>query len=70
MHVLEVLPPLIDTKMTEEINDPKKMTPEKVASLIIAGLNNGKEEVYPGIAKVANVMSRINFKRILKIVNA
>ena len=64
-----ILPPLVDTPMTENVQTDDKMDSEKVASLIISRIENKKEEVYPGIAKITNFMSEIAFKKISKIVN-
>lgn len=70
IHIMEVFPPLVDTPMTENIQSTDKMKPEKIASIIVSGINKEKKEIYPGIARLANLMNRISFKRISKIINA
>ncbi|RMA58022.1 SDR family oxidoreductase [Ulvibacter antarcticus] len=69
ISVIEVLPPLVDTDFTKDIVSNSKMNPEKVASDIINGLERKKKEIYPGVAKTANVMNLFFPKKIAKIVN-
>ena len=56
--------------MTESIDVSGKMDPEKVAKKIVLDIAKGKKEIYPGIAKTANKISKISFKRIIKIINS
>lgn len=69
IKVIEILPPLVNTPMTETIDSDAKMEVEKVASIIIRGIEKGKDEVYPGIAKRVNIASKFFFNTISRIVN-
>ena len=60
----------VDTPMTKELKSSDKMKPEKIAFIIISGMQRGKKEIYPGVARLANLMSIISFKRISKIINS
>lgn len=68
-NIVEVFPPLVDTSMTKDLKSTDKMNPEKVAAIIVSGIDKGKLEIYPGIARLANLMSKVAFKRISKIIN-
>ena len=70
INMLEVLPPLVNTPMTESFVSNDKMSPDDVAKSIVNGILKGKEEVYPGQAKLANLMSKVYFKKISNIINA
>jgi len=68
-QITEVLPPLVDTPLVATIDNADKMDSDKVASIIVKGMIKGKKEIYPGIAKVANLVSKISFSRIAKLIN-
>lgn len=51
VHVVEVLPPLVDTEMTEG-RGRGKITPEQVAAETLRGLARGRDEVYVGKTKL------------------
>lgn len=68
-QITEILPPLVDTSMTANIDNPSKMDSDKVASIIIEGIEKERLEVYPGVAKFANFMSKFLFNRIANVVN-
>jgi len=70
IQVVEVLPPIVDTPMTEDVKNNGKMSPEAVASTIISGIEKGKKEVYPGMSKVANFMTKVASNRIEALMNA
>lgn len=70
LNIIEVFPPLVDTPMTSDLRSTDKMKPEKVASIIISGIDKEKKDIYPGIARLANLMSKISFNRISKIINS
>ena len=70
IRVIEVLPPMVNTTMTSTLETNKKMEAKKVAEIIIKAIEKGNIEVYPGIAKMANVISKISFKRISSIINS
>ncbi len=50
VRVVEALPPMVDTEMTEglEMQGMKKMSPEKLAQSIYKRLNKGQLEIRPG----------------------
>jgi len=60
VSVFEVLPPMVDTEMTQSMNMPglKKIQPEKLAQIIISKLKNGKVEVRPGASNMMIKMYR------------
>lgn len=35
------------------------MAPEKIVEAVIKGLQNDKDEIYPGIAKLMRILSRL-----------
>ena len=70
MNIIEVFPPLVDTPMTKNLKSSDKMNPKKVASIIISDFKKGKTETYPGIARFANIMCKVSFKKISEIINA
>ncbi|MEL6560720.1 MAG: SDR family NAD(P)-dependent oxidoreductase [Bacteroidota bacterium] len=70
LTILEIFPPLVDTPMTKDLKSNDKMKPEKIAANIVSSVQRGKKEVYPGVARLANLMSIISFKRISKIINS
>ena len=67
-QITEVFPPLVDTPMTEGIDDTK-MDPDVVADKIIRGAERGRKEIYPGIASVANQLNRWWPAAIQKMIN-
>ena len=51
VHVLEALPPVVDTAMTAHMTN-SKMTPEACAAQIIAGMERGAAQVNVGMVKL------------------
>ena len=51
IHVLEAMPPLVDTAMTAG-RGSKKLSPEECARQIIAAMESGKDEANVGMVKV------------------
>jgi uncharacterized oxidoreductase len=51
VHVLEALPPVVDTAMTAHMTK-SKMTPEACAAQIIAGMERGAPQVNVGMVKL------------------
>lgn len=51
IHVIEALPPVVDTQMTADRNT-KKLPPEECARQIIAALENGHDEANVGMVKL------------------
>lgn len=51
IHVIEALPPVVDTQMTAD-RDMSKMPPEECARQIIAALENDRAEANVGMVKV------------------
>lgn len=70
IDIMEVLPPIVDTPMTETVDVNNKLSPDQVATSIIEGLDKNKKEVYPGMAKAANFMSKVLFSKIESLLNA
>jgi len=68
IKVYELMPPLVDTPLTEGV-DTKKMTPENVNKALIAALGTDKFEVRPGIAGIFYYLQRAFPKRALQILN-
>lgn len=58
IHVMEVLPPTVDTAMTREM-ETHKITPEAMAHAIMGGLEKGSDEVVIGQARVLRVLSTV-----------
>ena len=52
VKIFEALPPMIDTEMSKDIEMPgmKKISSEKLAKIIIKGLQNDKLEIRPGMS--------------------
>ena len=59
VRVIEVLPPLVATAMTEG-RGRKKMTPEDAAAEIVAGLRAGRDEIYVGKSKLLRLVVAIS----------
>ncbi len=51
VHMIEILPPVVDTEMTAG-RGRNKLSPEHVASDIVKALHAGKSEVYVGKTKI------------------
>lgn len=58
VHVLELLPPLVDTPATAKTAGTK-LSPDAVATATIAGLAGGKAEVLPGQTRFLPMMLRL-----------
>jgi uncharacterized oxidoreductase len=52
IHVIEALPPVVDTQMTAAIADKGKMHPKECARQIIAAIEGNKKEANVGMVKV------------------
>ena len=61
IHVLEVLPPMVDTPMTAEF-DAKKMTAEDCAATIVSAMERDKAEANVGIVSTLRIMNSISPK--------
>ncbi|MCB9640874.1 MAG: SDR family NAD(P)-dependent oxidoreductase [Myxococcales bacterium] len=59
IKVVEILPPVVATQMTEGYG-VGKVAPEVVAKDILAALKKGKSEVYVGKAKLLRTVARIS----------
>jgi uncharacterized oxidoreductase len=57
VHVLEVLPPLVDTPSTSAISG-KKLSAEGVARLTLAGLDRRRDEILPGQVRMLPTLLR------------
>lgn len=61
IHVLEVLPPLVDTLMTAEY-DAKKMSAEDCAATILSAMEREKNEANVGIVSTLRIVNSISPK--------
>lgn len=59
IHVIEALPPVVDTQMTAD-RKTSKMPPEECARQIIAALENGHDEANVGMVKVLRAVYSIS----------
>lgn len=59
IKVFEILPPMVDTDMTKDL-DGKKISPEKVAESLLKGMRKGKEQIYPGDSFILSVVNKIS----------
>lgn len=59
IHVIEALPPVVDTQMTAD-RKTSKMPPEECARQIIAALENGHEEANVGMVKLLRAVYSIS----------
>lgn len=59
IHVIEALPPVVDTQMTAD-RKTSKMPPEECARQIIAALENGHDEANVGMVKLLRAVYSIS----------
>lgn len=59
VHVVEALPPLVDTRMTRG-RGSAKISAEVCAAKILAGLKAGKTEIYVGKSKLLRAIMRLS----------
>lgn len=59
IHVLEALPPVVETKMTAA-RDSAKMPPQECARQIIAGMQRNADEANVGIVKLLQIVNSIS----------
>ena len=59
VHVIEALPPVVDTAMTAG-RDARKMSPKECASQIIDAIENNKPEANVGMVKLLQIMHSIS----------
>ena len=57
--VIEALPPVVETRMTEG-NPHKKMAPDQCAAAIVAAIESGQTEAYIGNVKALRVVSELS----------
>lgn len=73
IKVVELLPPVVDTKLAKEADlkddSLKPMPTKKLAELFWKDFTNGKEEITPGISKQLKFMSRLAPKFIFNQLN-
>ena len=67
VRIFEVLPPYVDTGLTDGLN-VAKVTPELVAHELIDGLSNDRYEIRVGKTKALYMLSRISLRRAEKAV--
>jgi len=58
VEVFEVMPPLVDTEMVEDIN-LNKISPDQLAADVLNGMRSGRYEIRTGQAKSLYLMSRV-----------
>lgn len=58
VHVIEALPPVVDTQMNDG-NPMKKMPPEECARQIVAAIENGRDEANIGMTRMLRIMESI-----------
>lgn len=68
IKVFEVLPPLVDTDFSREIEGPK-ISAEKVAEAILQGMETDTFEIYVGIAAELSKVVRQSPETALKLLN-
>jgi uncharacterized oxidoreductase len=68
LHVLEVLPPTVDTELTSDYGG-SKIKPETVGTAVVKALTNGTTELRVGQAKFLYAMSRIAPNTIFALMN-
>lgn len=68
LHVLEVLPPTVDTELTSKYGG-SKLTPEKVGAAVAKALANNTTELRIGQTKFLYAMSRIAPNAIFTMMN-
>ena len=59
VHVLEALPPVVETKLTAG-RGSKKMAPEECARQIVAGIEGDADEANVGMVKLLQVVHSIS----------
>ncbi|MEM9304855.1 MAG: SDR family NAD(P)-dependent oxidoreductase [Pseudomonadota bacterium] len=61
VRVVELLPPIVDTPMSERINVEglEKLPARELARALLRGLENGVDEIAPGLSRRLRVMNRI-----------
>lgn len=58
VHVIEALPPVVDTQMNDG-NPMKKMAPEECARQIVAAIEDGRDEANIGMTRMLRIMESI-----------
>lgn len=65
IKVIELIAPGASTPLTDQLKNEDGfrygtlITPEKIVEAAIKGMQNNKDEIYPGMAKLMRVMSRV-----------
>ncbi len=59
IHVVEVVPPLVDTAMTSG-RGTGKVSPEQVARQTVSGMVNGRDVIRVGKARVLHLVNRVS----------
>ncbi|QNA46559.1 SDR family oxidoreductase [Lacibacter sediminis] len=68
VKVFEVLPPLVDTDFSKEIDGPK-ISPEKVAETILHGMETDTYEIFVGVAAELSKVVRNSPETAIKLLN-
>ncbi|WP_044007035.1 SDR family oxidoreductase [Jannaschia sp. CCS1] len=59
VRVFELMPPLTDTPMAENVTDVPKLSPEKLAEIFIRDLQRNTLEIAPGLSSTVRLLSRL-----------
>ena len=63
------MPPVVDTKMVDELDGIPKMSPEQHSRLFMKAFLNNRLEITPGISLGLKVMSRVSPKFAFNLLN-
>lgn len=73
IRIVELLPPVVDTKMAQEANiendNFKPMPPEKLSDIFWKDYIKGKEEITPGISRILKNLNRLTPRFIFNQLN-
>jgi uncharacterized oxidoreductase len=58
IKVFELIPPLVDTNMVQELRGFPKMQPDELAAKFMVGFKNDKFEIAPGLAGQLKMLSK------------
>ncbi|HSH02985.1 MAG TPA: SDR family NAD(P)-dependent oxidoreductase [Anaerolineae bacterium] len=69
VKVFELMPPLIDTEMTREVDGIPKMSTDVLTEHFLKGFGRDKYEIVPGISRIMRMMSRLTPNLTVKMMN-
>lgn len=59
IHVMELMPPVVETQMTDATTGVPKISTEKLAASFWKAYSKNKKEITPGISKALKIMRRL-----------